>query len=778
MPTELSLAPNLVSSYRPTITHNNSFAMPHIPEFGVLFDAGQGSSNMAAIPDISYNPLTVEQRQRISDWVNQAEPQMAEIDGDTERNKRQDSTQFRKKRQAPFPVMSGSPKKHARMSAKQPGPSAPNQACKFPSMCGPSEGKTTVQHGGPKVKGGQIDGLIAEGQTRISNPPGEPDRSESIRFPADSLQTSMPANFQSPRLATIGAPCARQEQVRTTSRFNVAHNRTDKTVKRHEHKRLGRVPNAELVAKHPVLPGCHCTKLCAERFAIADRREINQAFWNRDFSGRRAFLDKYASMSHCKPFLRPSRFRQNVKRRRITIHYSLPDEDRLESVCKQMFLHTLGLRTDGMLTSFIANRRNNGAEISMRDARGKGRTRGHWLEDNIRRHIASLHPQISHYTRQHAPCRRYLDSRLSIRQLWRLYKETYGQISYEKYWKIFKGERITFGRPIPDQCDSCLEAKQHRVDRGPHSLAECNQCMSHSLHLAHASRAREHYQDETGRAWPNQTGIYAVDMQKILLLPMMPTKRAFFTSRLVCFNETFASLKGELDICMVWHEGISGGKGADLASVFEAFIRRQCHQKDFVFWLDNCCGQNKNWALFSTMIQLVNSADGPNSISLNYFEPGHTYMKADAVHGHIAQKLKRDRQVTTFSDLLSSIRHSQHRILAVPLSISDFREWSSLKAPKATCPKLQTIRAIRVSKGQLLLFFKTDLASKQFRECHFIELGLLPAIPAPKLKPRGLNAEKHATIMKQLVPLMPSDKREFWRTIPLSEQPDLLNNFE
>ena len=560
-------------------------------------------------------------------------------------------------------------------------------------------------------------------------------------------------------------------------RFSIPPNAKIKG-RRTQPKRRGRLSNAELESKHPVLAACHCKKLCPERFPLTQRREINHSFWSRDFSGRRAFLDKCTSISHCQPFLRNSRVRQNVKRRRRTVHYSLPDEEHMEPVCKQMFLHTLGLRTDGMLTSFIANRQKKGAEISMRDARGKGRTRGHWLEDNIRRHIASLHPQISHYTRHHAPYRRYLDSRLSVRQLWRLYKETYGQVSYEKYWKIFKGERITFGRPIPDQCDACLEAKQHRLDRGPHSLAECNHCMAHSLHLAHAARAREHYQDDTARAWPKETGTYAVDMQKILLLPMMPTKKAFFTSRLVCFNETIASLKGEDDICMMWHEAISGRKGADLASVFAAFIRKQCHEKDFVFWLDNCCGQNKNWALFSTLVQIVNTDTGPNSISLNYFEPGHTYMKADAVHGHIARKLKRDRQINTFSDLLSSIHDSQQKMQVVPMSISDFREWTSLKAPNAAYPKLQTIRAIRVVKGDFVLFYKTDLARSKFRESRFIELAILPAMPEQKQKPRGLNAVKHGTIMKQLVPLMPRDKREFWATIPLSDEADLLNNFE
>jgi len=40
------------------------------------------------------------------------------------------------------------------------------------------------------------------------------------------------------------------------------------------------------------------------------------------------------------------------------------------------------------------------------------------------------------------------------------------------------------------------------------------------------------------------TRVYSMDLQKILLLPILPeSKTCFFTNRLVVFNETFASLK-------------------------------------------------------------------------------------------------------------------------------------------------------------------------------------------------------------------------------------------
>jgi len=67
-----------------------------------------------------------------------------------------------------------------------------------------------------------------------------------------------------------------------------------------------------------------------------------------------------------------------------------------------------------------------------------------------------------------------------------------------------------------------------------------------------------------------------------------------------------------------------------------------------MFWLDNCSSQNKNWVMFSMMIVLVNQDDGPQSITLRYFVPGHTHM-AQMVSRAILKKL---------SDTKESVRHA------------------------------------------------------------------------------------------------------------------------
>ena len=84
---------------------------------------------------------------------------------------------------------------------------------------------------------------------------------------------------------------------------------------------------------------------------------------------------------------------------------------------------------------------------------------------------------------------------------------------------------------------------------------------------------------------------YCVDMQKVIILPKLTTKESFFTSRLVCFNETFASGEsGKNDFAIMWHEGIKGRKAGDVASSFVKFLV-ETGEKEPVFWVKTVPGK-------------------------------------------------------------------------------------------------------------------------------------------------------------------------------------------
>ena len=104
-------------------------------------------------------------------------------------------------------------------------------------------------------------------------------------------------------------------------------------------------------------------------------------------------------------------------------------------------------------------------------------------------------------------------------------------------------------------------------------------------------------------------------MQRVFVLPKLTIKEQVFVSRLVTFNETFASKTlGKPDYCIIWQKAIAGRKAPDVASAFLQLIR-QCNEDHIWLWADNCSGQNKNCYLFTGLAQCVNTW-GPETITI------------------------------------------------------------------------------------------------------------------------------------------------------------------
>ena len=81
---------------------------------------------------------------------------------------------------------------------------------------------------------------------------------------------------------------------------------------------------------------------------------------------------------------------------------------------------------------------------------------------------------------------------------------------------------------------------------------------------------------------------------------------------------------------------------------------------NILFWADNCAGQNKNWTLFTAMVQTVTADWGPDVVTIKYLEKGHTYMKADSVHGRIGKKMKKCDNIFTFDDFVQLCNHASN----------------------------------------------------------------------------------------------------------------------
>uniref|UniRef100_A0A6P7GZS5 Uncharacterized protein LOC114349017 n=1 Tax=Diabrotica virgifera virgifera TaxID=50390 RepID=A0A6P7GZS5_DIAVI len=118
-----------------------------------------------------------------------------------------------------------------------------------------------------------------------------------------------------------------------------------------------------------------------------------------------------------------------------------------------------------------------------------------------------------------------------------------------------------------DESEVCTIHEAHPNDA---NNLKCNgkYCVYYQEHKEHYTEARQAYQADQEKKLDSDERIFSVDMQKVLLLPKMSTKNSFFISRLVVFNETFASLGNDENICVMWHEAIRGRSAADVTSAY------------------------------------------------------------------------------------------------------------------------------------------------------------------------------------------------------------------
>lgn len=247
-----------------------------------------------------------------------------------------------------------------------------------------------------------------------------------------------------------------------------------------------------------------------------------------------------------------------------------------------------------------------------------------------------------------------------------------------------------------------------------------------------------------------------------------------FIFRLVVFNETFASLKDDDNICVMWHEAIRGRCASEVASAYYNLIKSLSSKvTKLMFWVDNCSAQNKNWTLFSSFVCFVNSEWGPDEITLKYFEPGHSYMAADSVHGRISTEMKKYPNIYDFDQLLDIIKKSSKKTKCLVLNISDFFPFTDgcKQRKNNNIPLLDTIKVVQFRKGSTSLFYKKHIFDDIFIESAFLKNKFEVKLPAaPYLEPLGLNTKKKEKILNILCTLFDDERKKlFWIYLPSND---------
>ena len=130
--------------------------------------------------------------------------------------------------------------------------------------------------------------------------------------------------------------------------------------------------------------------------------------------------------------------------------------------------------------------------------------------------------------------------------------------------------------------------------------------------------------------------------------------------------------------------------------------------------MDNCGPQNKNWTLYPALVAMINnSCTSLETITLKYFEAGHTYMSADFFHHLVEKEAKKMYNLYDFQDFLKCISNVGR---AVNMNPEDFHKWekqlSKGKNSKATRPLLEKVVESQFRSGSTDLFFKESQTSR------------------------------------------------------------------
>lgn len=268
---------------------------------------------------------------------------------------------------------------------------------------------------------------------------------------------------------------------------------------------------------------------------------------------------------------------------------------------------------------------------------------------------------------------------------------------------------------------------------------------------------------------------FSADMQKVVLLPRMPdVKETFFISRLITYNETFASMqkKQGRHNFILWHEGVAGRRAEDVASAFIKFLMMNRDADKVIIWMDNCTGQNKNFALYSSILCYVNSPYcSTNEIILKYLVKAHTFMAADGLHGRIEQSLRKLKNVYDFNDYKTACSKASSRANITVLSHTDFYKFENLirsrkSSQGESIPYFKDIVSAKFVRGSTDFTYQTSPHGEFLSTTNTLKRKAKLGLPDAMTSDRGISVNKKAKIVRDLVNKMPANRKQFWMELP------------
>ncbi|KAL4153038.1 hypothetical protein QTP88_000871 [Uroleucon formosanum] len=211
------------------------------------------------------------------------------------------------------------------------------------------------------------------------------------------------------------------------------------------------------------------------------------------------------------------------------------------------------------------------------------------------------------------------------------------------YSKIFNEEyNINFFTPKKDQCELCTSF-QNAVGEDKEKFRE-----KYETHQREKELSRKEKDEDKKKSNTNYI-VSVYDLQAVLPAPRSNVSVFYYKSKLNSFNFTISELNTSQTECYFWHEG-EGNRGVEeIASCVLMYLQKTIKDRedngctdllDFVFYSDNCCGQQKNKYMIALYVYAVMKFPNINSITHKYLITGHTQNEGDCVHSTIEKQVK------------------------------------------------------------------------------------------------------------------------------------------
>ncbi|XP_060810179.1 uncharacterized protein LOC106142604 isoform X1 [Amyelois transitella] len=385
--------------------------------------------------------------------------------------------------------------------------------------------------------------------------------------------------------------------------------------------------------------GEKCRLKCSLKINETSRLDIFNKYWNLgDLRKQREFIIRHSTS--IKPKYRYSST-QNFRKLNTAFHFQVNDDH--IRVCKTFFKNTLAINDRPIATALAKKTESGLIDEELRGKHGKQRTIEPEVYDGVKNFINAIPRVESHYLRAQTS-REYIQGDKSLADLYRDYKSKCTEqdlpfSSASTFNRIFnKDFNISFHTPKKDQCDFCESFKNADED-GKNNIIEV-----YETHLREKELSRkEKEKDKTAKIDSTIVAVY--DLQAVMPIPKGQISLFYYKSRINCFNFTVSDLYAKNVECYFWDE-TEGKRGAnEIESCILNYIEQmiQVHpgkELDFIFYSDNCCGQQKNKYLLTAYAYAVQKMK-VKSVTHKFLIRGHSQNEGDNVHSVIEKQVKR-----------------------------------------------------------------------------------------------------------------------------------------